>query len=43
MSKIAILLLAAGASARMRGRDKLMEDIEGAPLLSLICSRAAQT
>lgn len=28
-----IILLAAGASSRMRGRDKLMEDVDGAPLL----------
>jgi len=43
MSTIAILLLAAGASSRMEGRDKLMEEIDGLPLLSLICSRATQT
>lgn len=30
---IAILLLAAGASSRMRGADKLMEEVEGLPLL----------
>jgi molybdenum cofactor cytidylyltransferase len=30
----AILLLAAGASARMGGRDKLMEQIDGAPLIA---------
>lgn len=30
---IAVLLLAAGASRRMRGRDKLLEEIDGAPLL----------
>jgi CTP:molybdopterin cytidylyltransferase MocA len=36
----AILLLAAGASRRMgAGRDKLMEDVDGAPLLA----RSAQT
>ncbi|WP_432816927.1 nucleotidyltransferase family protein [Sulfitobacter sp. JB4-11] len=28
-----ILLLAAGASARMQGRDKLMEDVDGQPLI----------
>ncbi|WP_370741664.1 NTP transferase domain-containing protein, partial [Pseudooceanicola lipolyticus] len=28
-----ILLLAAGQSARMRGRDKLMERVEGRPLI----------
>lgn len=43
MSTIAILLLAAGASSRMRGRDKLLEEISGQPLLSMICARAAQT
>lgn len=30
---IPIILLAAGSSSRMRGRDKLMEEIDGAPLL----------
>lgn len=30
---IPIILLAAGQSARMRGRDKLMEDVDGAPLI----------
>jgi CTP:molybdopterin cytidylyltransferase MocA len=30
---IPIILLAAGSSSRMRGRDKLMEDIDGVPLL----------
>lgn len=29
----AILLLAAGSSSRMRGRDKLLEDIDGEPVL----------
>ncbi|MBY6065443.1 nucleotidyltransferase family protein [Leisingera aquaemixtae] len=43
MTAIAILLLAAGASSRMRGRDKLMEDVEGQPLLTLMCRRAALT
>ena len=28
-----VILLAAGASARMRGRDKLMEQIDGIPLI----------
>lgn len=28
-----IILLAAGASSRMRGRDKLMEEIDGTPLI----------
>ncbi|MEX0301234.1 MAG: NTP transferase domain-containing protein [Leisingera sp.] len=43
MTAIAILLLAAGASSRMKGRDKLMEDVSGQPLLSLMCRRAALT
>lgn len=30
-----IIILAAGQSARMRGRDKLLEHIDGAPLLRL--------
>lgn len=30
---LAIIILAAGASSRMRGRDKLLEDVDGAPLL----------
>lgn len=33
MSDVAVLLLAAGASSRMRGRDKLLEEIDGEPLL----------
>ncbi|MFY0310708.1 NTP transferase domain-containing protein [Leisingera sp. D0M16] len=43
MTAIAILLLAAGASSRMQGRDKLMEEVDGEPLLSRICRRAALT
>ncbi len=31
--RIAIIILAAGASARMQGTDKLLEDIRGVPLL----------
>jgi CTP:molybdopterin cytidylyltransferase MocA len=30
---IVIVVLAAGASSRMQGRDKLMEDVDGMPLL----------
>ncbi len=37
---IAILVLAAGASSRMRGGDKLREQIDGESLLSLMCKRA---
>ncbi|MEM6941451.1 MAG: nucleotidyltransferase family protein [Pseudomonadota bacterium] len=33
MPQLPIILLAAGASKRMRGRDKLLEDVDGAPLL----------
>lgn len=36
----AILLLAAGASSRMRGRDKLLEEVDGKPLLSIMAERA---
>lgn len=34
MKDLPILILAAGASSRMRGRDKLMEEIDGTPLLA---------
>lgn len=44
MSKrIAILILAAGASQRMEGRDKLLELIEGEDLISRVTSRACAT
>lgn len=33
MSRIEVLLLAAGASSRMQGIDKLLEDAQGEPLL----------
>ncbi len=33
MDGVAILLLAAGSSSRMRGHDKLLEDVSGEPLL----------
>lgn len=33
------LIPAAGASSRMRGRDKLMELVDGAPLLSVMVAR----
>jgi len=33
MADVLILIPAAGASSRMRGRDKLMEGVRGAPLL----------
>ncbi len=40
MNDIPILLLAAGQSRRMRGRDKLMEDVDGQPLLRRVAQRA---
>ncbi len=39
--RLTILILAAGASSRMRGADKLLQDIDGQPLLARI-TRAAQ-
>ena len=33
--KVEVLLLAAGASRRMRGKDKLLEDVGGVPLLQI--------
>jgi len=38
-----ILILAAGQSSRMRGADKLLQDIDGAPLLAHVVARAAAT
>ncbi|PTE23594.1 CTP--molybdopterin cytidylyltransferase [Cereibacter changlensis JA139] len=38
-----ILILAAGASSRMRGADKLLEPVEGVPLLRLLAQRALAT
>lgn len=40
MAGCAILILAAGASSRMRGGDKLMERIAGQPLLRVMLERA---
>lgn len=40
---IAVLILAAGASRRMQGRDKLLEDIDGSPLLRRQILRALGT
>jgi molybdenum cofactor cytidylyltransferase len=37
---IATLLLAAGQSSRMGGRDKLLETVDGFPLLALLTARA---
>jgi CTP:molybdopterin cytidylyltransferase MocA len=39
-TNIAILILAAGASSRMRGGDKLLEEVEGQPLLLKMASQA---
>ena len=39
---VTLLLLAAGASSRMRGRDKLLEEVDGAPLLHVMARRAAK-
>ena len=38
-----ILILAGGASSRMRGRDKLLEDVGGVPLLRRVADRALAT
>ena len=39
---LAILLLAAGSASRMRGGDKLMEQVMGRPLIAVMASRALQ-
>ena len=43
MDSVAILVPAAGSSSRMRGRDKLMEEIDGVPLLLRTVGRALRT
>ena len=43
MDDAAILILAAGASTRMRGRDKLLEQVDGEPLLARQVRIAAAT
>lgn len=40
MSKSVILIPAAGASSRMGARDKLLEHVDGLPLLALMVDRA---
>lgn len=40
---LSILILAAGQSSRMRGEDKLLQEVEGQPLIRLIARRAGQT
>lgn len=42
MSNPMILLLAAGASSRMKGRDKMLEPIENQPLLRVMAERCAK-
>jgi CTP:molybdopterin cytidylyltransferase MocA len=39
---LVILLLAAGASSRMRGGDKLLEEVSGVPLIAVMAGRARQ-
>ncbi len=39
-NNIAILILAAGASSRMRGGDKLLEEVDGKPLLRKLAGHA---
>jgi molybdenum cofactor cytidylyltransferase len=43
MSHPVILILAAGASSRMGGRDKLLEPVQSRPLLRLVVERALVT
>ena len=43
MTKVAILILAAGKSSRMGGRDKLLEDVNGTALLAHVTNRALAT
>lgn len=43
MTKIAILILAAGKSSRMGKRDKLLEDVGGTALLARVTQRAQAT
>jgi CTP:molybdopterin cytidylyltransferase MocA len=40
MTRLAIVIPAAGASSRMRGRDKLLEVVDGQPILRLTATRA---
>ena len=40
---LTILLLAAGAAARMRGEDKLLQEVDGVPLVRLMATRAVAT
>ncbi|WP_114965612.1 nucleotidyltransferase family protein [Alkalilacustris brevis] len=40
---VLVLLTAAGASRRMRGRDKLLEPVRGQPLLAVLAARAGDS
>lgn len=40
---LTILILAAGASSRMKGRDKLTLRVDGAPMLATVIARAQKT
>jgi CTP:molybdopterin cytidylyltransferase MocA len=42
-NSVALLVLAAGASSRMGGRDKLLEQVDGHPLLRHVCEIASAT
>lgn len=42
MSGLAILILAAGRSSRMRGADKLLEPVQGRPLIRHLAEQARQ-
>ena len=42
MSALTIVIPAAGRSTRMRGTDKLLQEIDGLPLLSRVAGRAVQ-
>ncbi|MEL6519295.1 MAG: nucleotidyltransferase family protein [Pseudomonadota bacterium] len=42
MSDLTIVIPAAGRSSRMRGTDKLMQEIDGVPLLARVVARAVQ-
>ncbi|MBF9058786.1 NTP transferase domain-containing protein [Rhodobacterales bacterium HKCCSP123] len=43
MAEPTILVLAAGASRRMKGRDKMLEEVDGDPLLRLMARRAVKS
>jgi molybdenum cofactor cytidylyltransferase len=40
--KLTLILLAAGRSVRMRGADKMLEDVGGTPLLNVMARRCAK-